>query len=48
MYELLPKLKQVSSDVYTPDIMESENNQDLKGIEHIGIFYNVTLYKKVL
>ena len=48
MYELLPKLKQGSPDVYSPEIMEFENNQDLKGIEHIGTLYDAILYKKVL
>jgi len=48
MYELLPKLKQGSADVYSPEIMEFENNQDLKGIEHIGVLYDAILYKKVL
>jgi len=48
MYELLPKLKRGNMDVYSPEIMEFENNQDLKGIEHIGILYDAILYKKVL
>ena len=48
MYELLPKLKQGSADVYAPEIMEFENNQDLKGMEHIGVLYDTILYKKVL
>ena len=48
MYGLLPKLKQGSTDAYSPAIMEFENNQDLKGIEHIGTLYDAILYKKVL
>ncbi len=48
MYELLPKLKRGSSDVYSPEIMEFETNQDLKGIEHIGTLYDAILYKKTL
>jgi len=48
MYELLPKLKQGNTDVYSPEIMEFENNQDLKGIEHLGPLYDAILYKKVL
>ena len=48
MYELLPKLKQGNTDVYLPAIMEFENNQDLKGIEHIGALYDAIIYEKVL
>jgi len=48
MYELLPKLKQGNAADYSPEIMEFENNQDLKGIEHIGVLYDAILYKKVL
>ena len=48
MYELLPKLKQGTADVYSPEIMEFENNQDMKGIEHIGTLYDAIIYKKVL
>ena len=48
MHELLPKLKRGNTDVYSPEIMEFENNQDLKGIEHIGVLYDAILYKKVL
>jgi predicted DNA-binding transcriptional regulator YafY len=28
--------------------MEFENNQDMKGIEHIGTLYDAIIYKKVL
>ena len=48
MYELLPKLKQGNANVYSPEIMEFDNNQDLKGIEHIGTLYDAIIYKKVL
>jgi predicted DNA-binding transcriptional regulator YafY len=48
MYELLPKLKQGSATVYAPAIMEFEHNQDLQGVEHIGILYDAILYQKVL
>jgi predicted DNA-binding transcriptional regulator YafY len=48
MYELLPKLKQGNAADYSPEIMEFENNRDLKGIEHIGLLYDAILYKKVL
>ncbi|MDR2585790.1 MAG: WYL domain-containing protein [Prevotellaceae bacterium] len=48
MCELIPKLKQGITDMYSPVIMEFENNQDLKGIEHIGTLYDAIVYKKVL
>jgi len=48
MYELLPKLKQGSATASPNTIMEFENNQDLKGIEYIGVLYDAILYKKVL
>lgn len=47
--ELVPKLKQglalKKSDML---VMEFDNNQYLKGIEHLGPLYNAILYKKVL
>jgi len=48
MSELLPKLKQGNNNVPSSAIMEFENNQDLKGIEHIGTLYDAIVYKKVL
>jgi predicted DNA-binding transcriptional regulator YafY len=48
MYDILSKLKQGSADVYSPPIMEFEENQDMKGREHIGVLYDAILYKKVL
>jgi predicted DNA-binding transcriptional regulator YafY len=48
MYNLLPKLKQSNSAGSFEPIMEFEDNQDLKGREHIGTLYDAILYKKVL
>jgi predicted DNA-binding transcriptional regulator YafY len=48
MFELLPKLCQGSANVNSDIIIDFENNQDLRGIEHIGVIYNAILYKKVL
>jgi predicted DNA-binding transcriptional regulator YafY len=47
--ELVPKLKQgITSEIVNGPIMEFDNNQYLKGIEHIGSLYNAVFYKKVL
>jgi predicted DNA-binding transcriptional regulator YafY len=47
--ELLPKLQQgISANDTTAPIMEFENNQFLKGIEHLGQLYNAIHYKTVL
>jgi len=48
MYELLPKLKQGGMDYHPSKIMEFDNNQDLKGIEHLGTLYDAIVYNKVL
>lgn len=48
VYGLLPKLSKGSLSTYPDTIMEFDSNQDLTGIEYIGIIYNATLYKKVL
>jgi len=48
MYEILLKLKQGKAEDALPQIMEFENNQDLKGIEHISMLYDAIVYKKVL
>jgi hypothetical protein len=48
IYELLPKLKQSEILDFPDTIIEFDNNQYLKGIEHIGEIYNAILYKKVL
>jgi predicted DNA-binding transcriptional regulator YafY len=48
IYELLSKLKQSNNTTQTEVIMEFEENQDLQGLDHIGILYNAILYKKVL
>ena len=47
--ELVPKLQQgIAKDKVSATIMEFENNQDLKGIDHLGPLYNSIYYKKVL
>lgn len=48
MYELLPKIQQGVNVCPASIIVDFENNQDLKGMEHIGTIYNSILYKKVL
>lgn len=49
LVELVHKLKQgIIFDTNSTIIMEFDNNQYLKGIEHIGILYNAIFYKKVL
>jgi len=47
--ELVPKLKQgMASKEAAATIIEFDNNQYLKGIEHLGPLHNAILYKKVL
>lgn len=47
--ELVPKLKQgMASKEAATTIIEFDNNQYLKGIEHLGPLHNAILYKKVL
>lgn len=47
--ELLPKLRQgFNAADKSRVIMEFDNNQYLKGIEHLGELYNAIFYKKVL
>ena len=47
--ELIPKLKQgIAKDEKSTPIIEFENNENLKGIEHLGALYNAILYKKIL
>jgi len=48
MYEILLKLKQGKDEDTLPQVMEFDNNQDLKGIEYIGMLYDAIVYKKVL
>jgi predicted DNA-binding transcriptional regulator YafY len=48
MCELLPKLKQGSSQHAPEVIIEFDSNDYLKGIEYIGTIYNAVLYEKVL
>lgn len=49
VYELLPKLQQgIRTDEFENTVMEFENNQYLKGIEHLGLLHNAIFYKKVL
>lgn len=49
VYEMVPKLKQgMASKEAAPIIIEFDNNQYLKGIEHLGPLHNAILYKKVL
>jgi predicted DNA-binding transcriptional regulator YafY len=47
--ELLPKLKQGIEKEKTNDIIiDFDNNQYLKGIEHLGSLYNAVFFRKVL
>lgn len=47
--ELVPKLKQgMASKEAAATIIEFDNNQYLKGIEHLGPLHNAIFYKKVL
>jgi len=49
VHELLPKLQQgISNHSEAKNIIEFDNNQYLKGIEHIGTLYQAIYYKKVL
>ncbi len=49
VHELLPKLKQgIVSEASKESIIEFDNNNYLKGIEHLGYLYNGIFYKKVL
>lgn len=49
MEELIPKLQQgILSKHHQTTIIEFENNAFLKGIEHVGTFYNAIFYQKVL
>lgn len=49
MNELVPKLKQgIGLNEPAKAIIEFDNNQYLKGIEHLGELHNAILYKKVL
>lgn len=49
VHELLPKLKQgIVSEGNKESIIEFDNNNYLKGIEHLGYLYNAIFYKKVL
>lgn len=47
--EMVPKLKQgMASKEAAATIIEFDNNQYLKGIEHLGPLHNAIFYKKVL
>ncbi|MDI9358264.1 MAG: WYL domain-containing protein [Phycisphaerales bacterium] len=47
--ELAPKLQQgISTHALSAPIMDFDNNQYLKGIEHLGTLYNAIFYRKVL
>jgi len=47
--EMVPKLQQgITADQSSTAIIEFDNNQYLKGIEHLGPLYNAIFYKKVL
>lgn len=47
--ELVPKLNQgIVSNEVSDAIIEFDNNQYLKGIEHLGTLHNAIFYKKVL
>lgn len=49
MQDLLPKLSQgMAINTKQPVIMAFEDNQDLKGREHLGPLYNAILYKEPL
>jgi len=49
IHELVPKLNQgISSENSAVTIIEFDNNQYLKGIEHLGTLHNAIFYKKVL
>jgi hypothetical protein len=49
MHELVPKLQQKAIESKTVEtIIDFDNNQYLKGIEHIGPLYNHILYRQVL
>ena len=49
VHELLPKLQQgIYKQTESKNIIEFDNNQYLKGIEHIGTLYHAIYYKKVL
>ena len=48
IYELVPKLKGISSENSPVTIIEFNNNQYLKGIEHLGTLHTAIFYKKVL
>jgi predicted DNA-binding transcriptional regulator YafY len=47
--EMVPKIQQgITTDQESTSIIEFDNNQYLKGIEHLGPLYNAVFYKKVL
>lgn len=49
IHELLPKLKQgIAHEDAGKTIIEFDNNQYLKGIDHLGVLHNAIFYKKVL
>jgi predicted DNA-binding transcriptional regulator YafY len=49
IHELLTKLKQgISSEQNHSIIIDFDNNQNLKGIDNLGVLYNAIFYKKVL
>lgn len=48
VHELVPKLQQGTAQEEKKTIIDFDNNQYLKGIEHLGPLYNAILYKKVL
>ena len=49
IHELVPKLNQgISSENSPVTIIEFDNNQYLKGIEHLGTLHTAIFYKKVL
>jgi predicted DNA-binding transcriptional regulator YafY len=47
--ELVPKLKQgIQTETQQNIIIDFDNNEYLKGIEHLGPLFNAILYKKIL
>lgn len=48
VHELVPKLQQGTAPEEKKTIIDFDNNQYLKGIEHLGPLYHAILYKKVL
>jgi predicted DNA-binding transcriptional regulator YafY len=49
VHEMVPKLNQgIGLENTVKTIIEFDNNQYLKGIEHLGTLYNAILYRRIL